>query len=118
MLVSLRDIKPGDMEKTREWRNNPGVAKYMFTDHIITPQEHAAWFERITQDTRFKVWIIVCNSEDVGLANLYDIDVRNKRCYWGSYVADPQLRGRGIGSFVEYLVLRFVFEDLGLRKLC
>jgi UDP-4-amino-4,6-dideoxy-N-acetyl-beta-L-altrosamine N-acetyltransferase len=118
MLVSLRDIKPADAEKTREWRNHPDVGKYMFTDHVITREEHAAWFQRITEDARYKVWIIVCNSEDVGLANLYDIDLRNRRCYWGSYVADPQLRGKGIGSFVEYLVLRFVFDDLQLHKLC
>jgi UDP-4-amino-4,6-dideoxy-N-acetyl-beta-L-altrosamine N-acetyltransferase len=102
----------------REWRNRPEVAKYMFSDHVITPEEQEAWFHKISHDQGYKIWIIVCDGVDVGLANLYNIDFRNSRCYWGSYVAAPALRGKGIGSFVEFLVLTYVFDHLQLHKLC
>ena len=117
-MTSLRDIRPDDRDMIREWRNLPQVADYMYTDHVIGPEEHAAWFSRILQDPSYKYWIIVCDGEDVGLANLYAIDRRNRRCYWAYYIVSPNVRGKGVGSFVEYAVLNYVFDDLKLEKLC
>lgn len=117
-MISLRDIAPSDQEKIREWRNNPEVRTYMYTDHEIGPDEHQAWFSRILHDPSCKYWIIVCDGEDVGVVNLHNIDNRNRHCYWGFYVIGPNVRGKGVGSFAEFSVLRFVFEDLKLRKLC
>ena len=117
-MISLRDITLNDQDRIREWRNNPEVRKYMYTDHEISPAEHRAWFRRVLQDPTCKYWIIVSDGEDVGLLYLYDIDTRNRRCYWGFYTAAQSGRGKGIGSFAEFSVLRIVFEDLQLQKLC
>jgi UDP-4-amino-4,6-dideoxy-N-acetyl-beta-L-altrosamine N-acetyltransferase len=117
-LISLRDVAPGDQEAIRVWRNHPEVRKHMYTDHEISPDEHRAWFLRILRDPACKYWIIVCDGEDVGLLYLYDIDTTNRRCYWGFYTADPGVRGKGVGSFAEFSVLRFVFDHLQLQKLC
>jgi len=117
-MITLRDIHPEDKEKIHRWRNLPEVAKYMYTDHLITPEEHEIWFQRILQNPTCRYWIIVCDGQDVGVVNLYDINVRNKRCYWAFYVASPDVRGKGVGSFVEYSVLHYVFDELGLNKLC
>ncbi|MGA7378564.1 MAG: UDP-4-amino-4,6-dideoxy-N-acetyl-beta-L-altrosamine N-acetyltransferase [Candidatus Sulfotelmatobacter sp.] len=117
-MNSLRDISPGDQEAIRIWRNDPDVRKYMYTDHEISPDEHRAWFSRILRDSSCKYWIIVCDREDVGLLYLYDIDMRNRHCYWGFYTVGPQVRGKGIGSFAEFSVLRIVFDELQLQKLC
>jgi hypothetical protein len=117
-LILLRDIAPHDQETIRVWRNHPEVRKYMYTDHEIGPDEHNAWFARILRDSTCKYWIIVCDGEDVGLLYLHDIDTRNSRCYWGFYTASPSARGKGVGSFAEFSVLRFVFDDLRLQKLC
>jgi UDP-4-amino-4,6-dideoxy-N-acetyl-beta-L-altrosamine N-acetyltransferase len=106
-----------DLEKVRLWRNLPEVSKYMYTDHEIGAAEHAAWFERIKVDPSCKYWIIMCDGEDVGLAWLFGIDLRNSRCYWGFYVGSP-VRGKGAGSFAEYSVLHYVFDELKLNKLC
>jgi UDP-4-amino-4,6-dideoxy-N-acetyl-beta-L-altrosamine N-acetyltransferase len=117
-VTSLRDIRLEDVEKIREWRNLPKVADYMFTDHAIGPEEHAAWFSRVMQDPACKYWIIVCEGEDVGVSNLYEIDQINRRCYWGFYVASSNVRGKGVGNHVEYTVLNYVFDELKFAKLC
>jgi UDP-4-amino-4,6-dideoxy-N-acetyl-beta-L-altrosamine N-acetyltransferase len=57
------------------------------------------------------------DARPVGLANLYDIDRPNQRCAWAYYLADPAVRGLGVGSYVEYWVLEHVFEGLKLAKL-
>jgi len=117
-MTSLRDVRPEDMDVMREWRNMPKVADFMFTDHVIGPEEHAAWFSRIMKDPACKYWIIACDGEDVGVANLYAIDRIHRRCYWGFYVVSPNVRGKGVGSRVEYAVLNYVFDELGFEKLC
>ena len=117
-MVHLRDVQPEDKEKIREWRNLPEIARYMYTDHYITPEEHERWFQRIMSDPSYRYWIIVCDGVDVGLVNIYNLDQRNQRCYWAFYVADPNVRGKGVGSFVEYSILHYVFDELGLNKLC
>ena len=117
-MISLRDIAPDDQEKILQWRNLPEVRKFMYTDHEITPEEHRAWFSRTLRDPSCKYWVIVCDEEDVGLAYIFNIDNRNLRCYWGFYVIGSNVRGKGVGSFAEFFVLRFVFENLRLQKLC
>jgi UDP-4-amino-4,6-dideoxy-N-acetyl-beta-L-altrosamine N-acetyltransferase len=117
-MLALRDVESKDKDMLLAWRNLPEVARYMYTDHLILPEEHEKWFRQKMQDPTTRYWIIMCDGQDVGLANLYGIDRRNSRCYWAFYVASPDVRGKGIGSFVEYSVLHYVFDELGLNKLC
>lgn len=114
---ALRDLRPDDSERLLRWRNSPDVAPYMYSDHEITPAEHAAWFASAPtrQDRRY--WIIEMDGAPVGLANLADIDRTQGRCVWAYYLAEPSVRGRGLGGWVEYAVLQHVFETLGLHKL-
>jgi len=117
-MIALRDLRPDDEPVILRWRNLPDVARYMYSDHQITPEEHGKWFSSIPDDPKRRYWVIVCDGEDVGLINLYDIDVANSRCFWGFYLASPSMRGKGVGSFAWHSVLRHVFDDLGLNKLC
>lgn len=114
----LREILPDDRWKIYRWRNSPDVAKYMYTDHQISEEEHNRWFDTILNDRNRKYWVIVHDKEDIGLVNLYDIDQNNKRCFWAFYITSQNVRGKGVGSFVEYHILKYVFEDLEYNKLC
>ena len=117
-MISLRSVKGEDRDRLLAWRNAPHVARYMYTDHHISPEEHARWFETLDSDQQRKYWIIESNSVPVGLVNLYDIDQRNKRCSWAFYLGAEEGRGAGIGSQVEGAILVHVFETMGFNKLC
>lgn len=117
-MISLRPVESGDEARILRWRNLPEVADYMYTDHRITEAEHARWFRAAGSDPSRRYWIIVCDGEPVGLANIYGLDGHHRRCYWAFYLASPSVRGKGVGSFVEYWVLQHVFGELGLHKLC
>ncbi|MGB5158672.1 UDP-4-amino-4,6-dideoxy-N-acetyl-beta-L-altrosamine N-acetyltransferase [Desulfobacterium sp. N47] len=117
-LFILRDILPDDKDVIFRWRNLPEVAEYMYTDHRICYQEHEQWFDEIKHNTTKKYWIINFDSEDVGIVNLYNIDYHNMRCHWAFYLASPNIRGKGVGSFVEYSILKYVFDELKFNKLC
>lgn len=117
MSVRLRSLRPDDSDRVLAWRNSPEVAAYMYSDHQITPDEHARWFARALDGDDRRYWIIELDAAPVGLAGLTRIDPQNRRCDWAFYLADPAVRGRGVGAAVEYLVLGFVFERLKLNKL-
>jgi UDP-4-amino-4,6-dideoxy-N-acetyl-beta-L-altrosamine N-acetyltransferase len=101
----------------REWRNSENVRPYMYTDHIISIEEHSEWFERMMADGTNKYCVIELDKVAVGVVCLTDIDVVNECCSWGFYIFDPNVRGKGVGSFVEKYILKYVFEDLKLQKL-
>jgi UDP-4-amino-4,6-dideoxy-N-acetyl-beta-L-altrosamine N-acetyltransferase len=117
-MMHLRELSAEDQERVRAWRNDPEIRKYMYTDHEITVAEHSAWFARTLKDPTCKYWIIVCDAEDVGVACLFNIDLKNRSCYWGFYAVGAAIRGKGVGNFAEFSVLRYVFEELKLQKLC
>lgn len=118
MSTVLRAIVDEDREKIRAWRNRPDVARWMFTDHVVTEAEHAAWFARVHGDPAARHWIIRHNDDDVGLASLSRIDHHNSRCFWGIYLGDERARGQGIGRAALKLLSDEAFGRLGLHKLC
>jgi len=113
--VSFRPIAEADRDRLLAWRNSPDVAPYMYSDHVITGEEHARWFAGIGSDATRAYWIIEMDDAPVGLVNLYDIGP--DRCAWAYYLADPATRGRGVGAFVELAMLDHVFGGLGLKAL-
>ena len=117
-MVTLREIQPADREQILVWRNMPEVASYMYNDNYITSEEHSRWFQHAMNDPSRQYWIIQFEGTDIGVVNLYDIDQKHLRCYWAFYIADPGMRGKGIGPFVEVSILRHVFDNLQFNKLC
>lgn len=116
--VALRRLRLDDITRVREWRNLPDVARYMYTDHHISEGEHARWFGDALDRPDRRYWIIELDGNSVGLANIVEISERHRRASWAFYLADPAVRGRGVGSFTERFMLRYAFEELGLHKLC
>ena len=117
-MIKLRAFQEQDCDQVFRWRTLPEVADYMYSDHAITEVEHRAWFERVRTDPTCRYQIIELDGDGVGVVSITGIDRKNLRCTWAFYLASPAVRGRGVGSFVEYSVLKCVFDDLGLNKLC
>jgi UDP-4-amino-4,6-dideoxy-N-acetyl-beta-L-altrosamine N-acetyltransferase len=117
MSVTLRPLRRDDGDRVLQWRNSDAVAPYMYSDRQITAAEHAGWLEAALTAADRCYWIIALDGLPVGLANLARIDLQNRRCEWAYYLADPAVRGRGVGQAVEFAVLAHVFETRGLNKL-
>jgi UDP-4-amino-4,6-dideoxy-N-acetyl-beta-L-altrosamine N-acetyltransferase len=116
-MTALRDIRADDKDLILGWRNMTDVAQYMYTDHVITHEEHDRWFQKMLNDQTQRYWIITLDGLDVGVANITRIDLHNRHTEWAFYIAEPVARGKGIGSIVEYEVLSYVFDSLNLHKL-
>ncbi|MBV9510617.1 MAG: UDP-4-amino-4,6-dideoxy-N-acetyl-beta-L-altrosamine N-acetyltransferase [Caulobacteraceae bacterium] len=117
MSVRLRPLRQDDADQVLAWRNSPEVSAYMYTDHLISPEEHARWLAAALTAADRAYWIIEDDGAPVGLANIVGIDRVRRRCEWAFYLGEARTRGRGVGAAVEFIVLDHVFTGLGLHKL-
>ena len=113
----LRPIEEADLVKVLEWRNSDRIRAVMFTDSIITINEHRAWFERLHKEKTAICRIFEFQDRPVGVVNIIQIDRHNNKCSWGFYLGEVDVP-RGTGTVMGYLALEYIFEALGMRKLC
>ncbi len=116
-VAVLRPVDASDRERLLTWRNSPQVAAYMYSDHLITREEHDRWFDSLNGNPRRRDWIVMLDGAPVGLSSLVDIDAGQGRGTIARYLAEEAARGLGVGSFAEFKIADHAFGALGLRKL-
>lgn len=113
----LRPVQENDLPIILTWRNSPRIRESMFSDHIITWEEHVLWFQQI-QDGRSTVSLLYEIEETpAGVITFTAIDHVNQRCKWGFYVG-PEDLPKGTGFRMGCLALDFAFGSLDMRKVC
>ena len=115
-MYRLRPMSKKDLELVREWRNRPEIRNNMYTTHVISKEEHYAYFENVWNDMTKRYFI--CENQDgnpAGVVNFVNIDTKNKSAFWAFYSGD--LKKRGVGKWMEYLALDYAFESMDLYKL-
>jgi len=115
--INLLPLQENHLEMVRNWRNMPEVAKYMYTEDHITEDQQIQWYQKIKNEPSQKYWVIEYDGTSVGLVSLYNIKPAFKTCYWAFYLGNSSIRGAGIGSKVEYNMLKKVFEEMQFNKL-
>ncbi|MEW5922625.1 MAG: UDP-4-amino-4,6-dideoxy-N-acetyl-beta-L-altrosamine N-acetyltransferase [Candidatus Zixiibacteriota bacterium] len=117
-MLKMRKIKINDLKLIMEWRMQPDVTKYMYTDPVLTIEGQRLWLQKISADESVRYWIINLDGVDIGVLNLVNIDNVNKRCAWAYYIGFTESRGKGLGRQLECNVYDYVFNKLGMEKLC
>jgi len=115
-LVLLTSLDTESQLKVREIRNEENVRKWMYTDHVIGANEHLGWINRIKQDDR-QIVFVVLNEENspLGIVSVNAIDRLHKKTDW-AYFLTENARG-GPGPALEYSFINFIFDTLGMDKL-
>ena len=112
----LRPLEESDLEKVLEWRNSARIRANMYTDHIISIDEHKAWFERAQLDKNTRYLIFELQGRPVGFVSFTNIDQKNSKCYWAFYIGEEDIP-QGTGAFMEFFAIEYAFEVLRIRKL-
>jgi UDP-4-amino-4,6-dideoxy-N-acetyl-beta-L-altrosamine N-acetyltransferase len=113
----LRPVAERDLDILLAWRNSPAIRRNMFNDHIITPEEHRAWFERSRNSKHSSHLLFLHGDRPLGTVNVRDIDHINGRCVWGFYIGDPGAP-KGSGVAMACLAIDYIFNTIGMRKIC
>jgi UDP-4-amino-4,6-dideoxy-N-acetyl-beta-L-altrosamine N-acetyltransferase len=98
------------------WRNQPDVAQWMFTDHVITAQEHEQWLTSMLLDPKVKYWMIEVDDVPQGVVHLASISSVQRRCEWGMYLGEQAARGTGAAEAATFLSLDWAFRQLGMEQ--
>ena len=114
MIVELVRISLADKTSLREWRNDPAVSKWMYTNHEIGEEEHNVWFDAMLADASKVYWKIVADGVAVGSVFLTGVSGQGKSCEWGMYLADVNARGKGVAQAACALSFRHAFNKLAL----
>jgi RimJ/RimL family protein N-acetyltransferase len=120
--VELRAIKEEDLERVRNWRNDPGISGFMLSQSIISPVQQQAWFERIRKAQDQCHWLIYYKNEPVGAANIKSAQAavplqQAESIEPGLYIADSRYKGNILAFAPSLLIADYCFERLGVNQL-
>ncbi|MGY6037513.1 UDP-4-amino-4,6-dideoxy-N-acetyl-beta-L-altrosamine N-acetyltransferase [Aeromonas sp. AE23HZ002T15] len=114
-LGILRDIKEEELDLMLSWRNEPKVRRNMYTQHVISPEEHYSWWVSM-QDRKDQIYYMYEYEEQpCGIAAFNNLDLKNENSAWAFY-SSPSAP-KGTGTRMEYLMLEQAFITLNLYKL-
>lgn len=111
----LRMMVEADLPLVLQWRNHPDVRRYMYTQHEITPEEHAQWFTQLCHDDTQSSWIFVVDDIPLGYVNFKKTAV-SAVADWGFYLATDA--PKGTGSQLGTAALNYAFRQMKLHKVC
>ncbi len=115
-LLNIIDAPDDILEKVRCIRNEEQVRKWMYTDHIISKEEHSNWLAKLKSDTKNIVFVVMADNDSViGVVSVNALDRTHKKADWAYYLTEEARSG--IGAVLEFFFIDYVFNSLGLYKL-
>ena len=116
--VEFRPLLDLDEKLILGWRNSEAVASFMYSDHLITDEEHSFWFNSARYDNaRYMHRLICAGGEPIGLVSITSINHEMRSCEWAFYIANENARGFGVGLITEWWAIEQAFEKLGLNRM-
>lgn len=115
MVDQLRPMAESDLEFVLKWRNHEAVRNNMYTSHVISPEEHSAWWVRESVNEQSRHLIYEADDSPLGVVSFSSYTGSNGTATWAFYSGDTSKRG--IGARMESLALDYAFNQLKLRRL-
>jgi len=116
ILKNIGDCTEDQQSAVRDIRNQDSVRSCMYTDHIISIEEHQSWISKLRNDSAQQVFVILAAElKPIGVLSVNAIDNLHKKADWAFYL-EKNARG-GLGAALEYFLLNYVFYFLRLEKL-
>jgi len=105
-----------EKEMVKECRNNESIRKWMYSDEIISQEEHFNFIENLQKDNNDFYWIVYKDEEFIGVISLNNINIKNKNAYLGTY-SNPFCKIKNKGSLLINCLKKVAFDIAGLHSL-
>lgn len=117
--ILLRALELEDAETLREMINDSEIEKNVAGwSFPISRHAQREWIEKSnTNDKSFVFAIDLPGSGCIGIANLVDIDWKNRSASHGIKLVNKDFRRRGIGTDTVLTIMKYVFNELQLNRL-
>jgi len=119
--VRLRAIERQDLPLFVAWLNDPEVRQNLLVNIPLSQAQEDGWFDRMLARPLEEqpLGIEVRTPEGwrlVGNCSFFDLDWRNRCCEIGIFIGDKEYWGRGYGTQVMQLMLKYGFNTLNLNR--
>lgn len=111
----VRSLTQEDLPFVLIWRNHAEVRRYMFSQHLISEDEHVEWFERVSRDNTKRLLIVLDVNEPIGFVQFNGV-CEGGIASWGFY--NRPNSPKGSGTTLGRAALNHAFIDLRLHKVC
>jgi RimJ/RimL family protein N-acetyltransferase len=117
--VLLRPLQESDLEEslrvwTPELRRMYGGS--LTSERRPTMEDKRRWFETVREGKKGHCFAIEADGRYIGIARLEVADEQSQRARFSIGIANSAYWGRGYGTAVTRLMLRYAFEHLGLHR--
>jgi UDP-4-amino-4,6-dideoxy-N-acetyl-beta-L-altrosamine N-acetyltransferase len=113
-LINFISLNDDEKEMIRNWRNHESIRNMMYSDHIITIDEHSKFIIGLRNASNNFYWMVRKNQENIGTISLNRVDFKNFNAYIGIY-SNPNLSKMG-GLLIECLKM-LAFNEVKLHTL-
>lgn len=118
--VYLRPVCKEDVPHLVRWMNDEDTRQYLYRYLPLTEAEENEWVEKLSQSKTDIVLTMVHGSSGrvIGTMGLHHIDWKDRRATTGAMIGEKDFRDKGYGTEAKMVLLNYVFNELGLRKVC
>jgi UDP-4-amino-4,6-dideoxy-N-acetyl-beta-L-altrosamine N-acetyltransferase len=111
----IRLMSSDDLQLVLLWRNHPDIRNFMYSNHIISLEEHKRWFKNVSEDDNKRLLIFETQESPMGFVQF------SQKCGtpvadWGFYTAP--MAPKGIGQRLGHAALNYAFQHINLHKVC
>jgi RimJ/RimL family protein N-acetyltransferase len=117
--LAIVPLRRSHLGRTREWANDPDLARLANRQRPVGEAEHQAWFESMASRSDCAYFAVEQPDEPAHVGNvwLWDVDTRHRKAELRIVIGEPTARGRGLGSAAIELACRHGFEQLHLHRI-
>lgn len=115
-MKKFRKIRETDLEMIMNWRMDPNITKFFYTDPVLTIEDQKCWFKRISEDQNSFYWLYEVDDQPIGLVSLVDWDRKNSIIRTGGYIAETS--GRTLQNILDMNMnlYDYIFNVLKINK--
>jgi RimJ/RimL family protein N-acetyltransferase len=118
-LVTLRAIEHEDRDLLHKWSNDPEITYKLGGWHFPSSKaDQLKWIDSLSLDDINKRFAIADQqSQIVGVANLVNINWKDRNAFHGILIGEESSRNKGYGRDAVMAICRFAFEELNFVRL-
>lgn len=117
--VDLVILERSDILSFLRWFNDEEVTQYLLTQGPMLIEHEEEWFDNLPKRMKTDPVFGIATKEGklIGNVGLHKIDHRHGTAVAGAVIGEKDFWGQRYGSEAEYLLVRYAFIDLNLRKI-
>ena len=99
-----------------KWINDPEVTRWLKADPPFSVEMEEDWIEGVRQEGKMTFTILTKDGKPIGNMGVEEICWKARRATLGIMIGEKDHWNKGFGSDAITTVLRYLFEELGMRR--